>query len=116
MRKYADQPQMKSWIDSTLPEEFIWIEDTFADRSRQPSGNLRNRGATLGAMATYFGGLSIATRTIQPPVIKATLRDVGKTTGLYTGYEGAGQEWQAMSKKYGVVPDRRTVMIIGDEQ
>ncbi len=103
-------------MDRVLPGEFVWIEDTFADRGRQPRGNLQNRGATLGAIAAYFGGLQIATRTIQPAVIKATLRDVGQMTDLYVGTEGIGTEWQAMARKSDMVPDRRTLLKIGGKQ
>jgi hypothetical protein len=99
-----------------LPSELVWIEETFADRDKRPSGNLRERGATLGIMAAYFGGLQIATRTIQPPVVKATLRDVGRMTDLYVGTEGVGAKWLPMASSSGVVPDRRTVMIIGGGQ
>jgi hypothetical protein len=116
-RKYLGITAMSRWIDEQLPSKFVWIEDTFANRKISPTGNLKNRGATLGRIAARYGGLQIATRTLQPAIIRATLRDVGPNTTMYVGSEGIGNDIAGSVRFRGNVPDRRTVLVIegGDQ-
>ena len=111
-RKYSEIPPMQDWIAENLPEEFVWIEDTFADRNKQPRGNLSDRGKTLGRIAAVYSGLSIATRTLAVPVVSATLRDVGANTNVYVGTGGVGVPVNRRARSVGSVPDRRTLMKI----
>ncbi len=110
--KYQDVPVMQSWIAKTLPTEFVYIYDTFADISRQQSGNLVDRGSTLGRLASAFSGLPITTRTLQPSIIRATVRDLGFATEVYIGSQKVGLQQAMGAKALGTVPDRRTVLVV----
>ena len=112
-RKYSDVPQMQDWIKNTLPNgDFIWIEDTFANRDVQPNKNLVDRGATLGRIALQYGGLQIATRTLSPAVIAATVRDAGPVTSLYLGEEEIKMKKGLQVESSGTVPDARSFLKI----
>lgn len=106
---------MSVWAERNLPDKLVWIEDTVADRDRSPRGNLSERGQTIGAIAAYYGGLTIATRTLQPPIIRATLRDCGSITDLYVGELGVGAGMVQDARRSGSVPDRRTLLSIRSE-
>jgi hypothetical protein len=108
-RKYSDVPAMEAWTAENLDRELVWIEDTFADRNKQPRGNLKDRGRTLGGIALRYGGLAIVTRTLAPQIIAATLRDVPESTSLFIGTEGAGSTIPGV-RQAGNVPDRRTLL------
>lgn len=110
-RKYADVPVMKRWTSENLDRELVWIEDTFADRRRQPRGNLKDRGQTLGNIALRYGGLAIVTRTLAPQIIAATLRDAAENTDLFIGTEGVGSAMPG-ARSVGNVPDRRTLLSV----
>jgi hypothetical protein len=112
-RKYKEVEPMQTWLAENLPQELVWIEDTFANREISPVGNLVGRGATLGRIATYYSGLMIATRTLTPAVIAATLRDAGKVTDISIGSEQVGRNIAVQARRTDVVPDRRTVLRIG---
>jgi len=109
-------PQMAEWIESELPPEFVWIEETFANRDVRPSGNLRARGETITRIANYFDGAPIATRTLQPAVVYATLRDSGAGTDLYIGTDGVGADMSDLARLVATVLDKRTLLVIGDER
>jgi hypothetical protein len=111
-RKYSDISVMESWLQDNLADELVWIEDTFANRNKQPQGNLRDRGRTLGVIAARYSGLSIATRTLAPRVIAATLRDVGSSTDIYLGAERIGEALSSRARSVGYVPDRRTLLTV----
>lgn len=111
-RKYADDPIMAKWADATLPPKFTWIEDTFANRELQPSGNLARRSETLAAIALRYGGNDIVTRTIAPEIIGATARDAGLLTDMYVGTRGITGNREAQMRSVGRVPDWRTVLVI----
>lgn len=116
-RKYSDVPAMEPWLRQNLNEDFVWIEDTFADRERSPTGNLRGRGDTLGRLAREYNGLPIATRTLSPAVVYATARD--KYTEIYIGSENQQPIISAIQRaavgSVVDVPDRRTLLIVGRE-
>jgi hypothetical protein len=116
-RKYETNPIMKKWLSRQLPPSLVWIEDTFADRSRRERGNLKQRGATLARVATYYGGLPIYTRTIAPQIVAATLRDVTDTAVFVgtTDTEAIEAIVRAKRPELGnglVVPDQRTLLAI----
>jgi hypothetical protein len=110
-RKYANAPAMEEWVNENLDQELVWIEDTFADRAKQPTGNLKDRGRTLAGIALRYGGLAIATRTLAPQVVAATLRDVSENTDLFVGSEGVGGAMSGARTKQ-TVPDKRTLLNI----
>lgn len=110
-RKYADVPVMEPWLAETMDRELVWIEDTFADRRKSPNGNLKERGRTLGAISLRYSSLPIATRTLSPAVIAATLRDVGRNATAYEGEVPIGVPLDN-ARRRGCVPDRRTLLEI----
>lgn len=114
-RKYAVVPAMRDVLSAILPEQFVWIEDTFADRERQATGNLVDRGATLKRVSEYYAGLQIATRTLSETIVAATVRDLKSGTVAYIGSEGVGVS--TVNKYFNnpgyslpTVPDRRTLL------
>lgn len=113
-RKYADVASMRTWLRNELPSKFVWIEDTFANRNVSPSGNLKDRGATLGRIATRYSGLLIATRTLTPAIVAATLRDMGSFTTVSVGSQSLDLRSDVLSyaQRLGTVPDRRTFLRI----
>lgn len=114
-RKYSNVDAMQVWLDEVVPSELVWIEDTFADLKRSPRGNLRNRAKTLGRIATQYGGLQVATRTLSPAIVRATVRDLPEQTDVYVGSLGVGIEQTPGARKAGGVPDRRTFLVIDGE-
>jgi len=116
-RKYADTPFMKDWLQQRFPDNFVWIEDTFANRNRKPTGNLKDRGETLGRIAAYYGGAQILTRTLSPAIVAATLRDAKARSMVYVGTKGVGREtvnqvFENPGYSLPTVPDRRTLIVI----
>jgi hypothetical protein len=117
-RKYQTVPVMKDWLKSRFGNEpIVWIEDTFANRERVPTGNLSRRGETLERVAGFYGGMRIATRTLSPAIVAATFRDKKASTTGYVGLEnvGAAIMSNAMNNPgYDLpsVPDKRTLLVI----
>jgi hypothetical protein len=116
-RKYAGQLVMKDWLNKKLRSELVWIEDTFANRERQPTGNLTNRGRTLSRIAAYYGGLTVATRTLAPQIVASTHRDLGAYSTVYIGSEGVGREivndsFTNPGYALPTVPDTRTLLVV----
>lgn len=116
-RKYASVPEMLPWLENRLREPFVWIEDTFANRERQATGNLTARGETLERIATFYGGMQIATRTLSPAIISATLRDVRPSSTVYIGSANVGADivnraFNNPGYELPTVPDKRTLLII----
>ena len=116
-RKYWNVPEMERPIKNLLPTAFVWIEDTFADRTRQATGNLKNRGQTLDRIAQYYEGAVIATRTLAEQVVGATLRDKRENTAVYIGTQGVGRAIVSRTTmvpepELPTVPDARTLLII----
>ena len=112
-RKYRDVPEMEPWLNQARPSgEFVWIEDTFANLAVSPKGNLSDRKRTLGLVALQYGGSVIATRTLAPAVVRATIRDVGVSTDLYIGASEVGVDQTLAARTYSTVPDNRTFISI----
>lgn len=118
-RKYSAVPAMRNWLDKRFGDDkFVWIEDTFADRSRQPTGNLKDRRETLERVAAFYKDLQIATRTLSPAIVAATVRAKPAATAVYLGTERVGGDIvnEAFSNPgYSLpeVPDMRTLLIVG---
>lgn len=117
-RKYAEVPAMKSVLADILPADFVWIEDTFANRQRVPKGNLRDRGATIDRISNFYrDNPVIATRTLANGIVAATLRDKRATTSVFMGSERAGESivnnaFSNPGYELPAVPDRRTLLVI----
>lgn len=114
-QKYKENSQMENWIDRTLPSRFVWIDDTFADRDRRSTGNLDGRGITLGKIAARYGGLVVATRTLQPAIVASTLRDAGARTDVYVGTNKVMVDGYAACT-VGSIPDRRTLLAVEQQR
>lgn len=115
-RKYQDIPAMEAWLSANLPERFAYIYETFTDLSKQPKGNLSDRGQTLGRISAAFAGLPIVTRTVQPAVVRATVRDMGALTDVYIGEKDACAAQAMGARAIFAVPDWRTVLVVGAER
>jgi hypothetical protein len=116
-RKYSNVPLMEDWLKSVLPEELLWIEDTFADRVRSPTGNLSDREETFELLEKEYG-LPIATRTLAPAIVRATLRDRLPRTRVWVGSQMAGssvvnEAFNNPGYPLPRLPDTRTFMLIG---
>lgn len=113
-RKYEGIDEMKPWLAENLPQEVVWIEDTFADISGGKKGNLQTRGRTLGRIASLYSGLPIATRTKSAAIVRSTLRDLPEQTAIYVGSEAFGSAMAQVIdlSEYGRVPDTRTLLAI----
>ena len=111
-RKYARLEEMEPWLAETLPGELIWIEDTFADLTKNTRGNLRTRARTLGRIATRYGGLLVATRTLAPSIVRATQRDLPEQTTLYLGRASEDIRQVVTAGSYAEVPDERTFITV----
>lgn len=117
-RKYNAVAAMEGWLKLRFGEEpLVWIEDTFANRERVPTGNLVGRGETLERIASFYGGMRIATRTLSPAIVASTFRDKKTSTIGYVGSKNIGSA--IMSDAMGnpgydlpTVPDTRTLLVI----
>lgn len=114
-RKYLEVPEMEAWLEETLPAEVAYIYDTFANLRISQKGNLSDRGATLGRIAEAFSGLPIVMRTLQPAIIRATVRDAGNRTDVYVGRREAGLAQALGARAISTVPDRRTLLYVESE-
>lgn len=112
-RKYSDVLAMEAWLSNQLPEKFTYIYETFANLAVRPHGNLADRGQVLGRIGAAFAGLPIVTRTIQPAVVRATVRDLGTQTDVYIGEKRAGAEQAIGARTISSVPDWRTMLVVG---
>lgn len=114
MKKYRSVPAMEGWIEQYLPHDLVWIDDTFANRHKSPTGNLRDRGITLARIALNYPTIDlIVTRTKAAEVVAATLRDVGPQTDLYIGdfpIDLRDPDIIAQARNIGSVPDQRTLL------
>lgn len=120
--KYSAVPAMEEWIDATLPSDLVWIDDTFANRQKSPTGNLRDRGVTLARIAFNYPRITtIGTRTKAAEIVSTTLRDVGPHTDIYVGtfdikLSDATKSLRDRARSIGSVPDERTFLAIDTRQ
>lgn len=109
-RKYSDVKEMAPWLEETLPNDLVWIEDTFANLQLNERGNLKDRARTLGNIAIRYGDPVIATRTLAKAIVRATVRDASDNTSVYIGSKNAGIVQARGARLIGVVPDERTFL------
>lgn len=73
--KYATNPDMTPWLESTLPDDsFIWLDEVFANRSAKPSGNLANFSNMVNGFSERLELPTLAYRTITPQMLSAARR------------------------------------------
>ncbi len=75
--RYEDRPEMREWLIARFGDrEFIYRDEVFADRSRRPSGNLRNYHQVIDAAIERFACRTLVGRSINP-------RLIGKLHGIF---------------------------------
>lgn len=113
--KYDDEVMATAIDDIIGSDLFVWLEESFANLSLRPSGNMKNRYAAVLALASQLGCERIATRTINPKVISATCRDFPQAK-LYLPNEEYQTEFNNgleifRSTSVGTIPDRRALLV-----
>jgi hypothetical protein len=74
--KYADVPAMDGWLRQQLGNEpIVWLDEVFANRSLQVSGNLRRFGNMCSGLTERLQNDTLAFRTINERMTAATIRD-----------------------------------------
>jgi len=75
--KYADVPAMQGWLSDRFGDRpFVWLDEVFANKLNQVSGNLANfAGMCRGFQDRLGNDLPLAYRTITPQMIAAAARD-----------------------------------------
>lgn len=69
--KYADVPEMQTWLNDTLPDKpIIWLDEVFADKNVRKSGNLSNFKNMCAGFMSELDSDALAYRTISPAMIK----------------------------------------------
>ncbi len=97
--RYADVPEMEPWMNEVLgTEEIIWLDEVFADKAKQPTGNLKNFASMCEGFREKLGSETIAFRTINPRMSGAAPRDFGKSAAVFP--------------REVAVPDRREFVVI----
>jgi hypothetical protein len=103
LEKYEDIDTMSQWMQQRLGEdEFVWLDEIFADKRVRSSGNLQDFKAIAEGFMDMFDRDMMAFRTINPALIRAAERDFGASVEVSR---------QSLSQ----VPDRRDFVIIKKE-
>lgn len=101
--KYADVGVMNEWMRRQLGEdEFVWLDEIFADKRVRASGNLQNFKAIAEGFMDAFDRDTMAFRTINPALVRAAERDFDASVSVSR---------QQLSQ----VPDRRDFVILKKE-
>ena len=95
--KYANNPAMEPWLQENLPEQFIWVDEVFADKQVRPTGNLVNFSSMVAGFAERLQNSFVAYRTITPLMVAA-----GRRIGGLICEPGDGSQ----------LPDRRSFVRI----
>lgn len=104
--RYADVPEMKSWLNSQYwGNDIVWLDEVFADKSKCPSGNLKNFRGMCQAFAQDLNCDTLAFRTINPRMITAVKNNFPDKLNQVTG---RGEIYRANID----VPDRRDFVIV----
>ncbi|MNH58601.1 hypothetical protein D3C73_104080 [compost metagenome] len=102
--KYADVDVMGEWMQRQLGrDEFVWLDEIFADKRVRESGNLQNFKAIAEGFMDAFERNTMAFRTINPALVRAAERDFDPSVTVSR---------QRLSQ----VPDRRDFVIIKREE
>jgi len=101
--KYADNPNMNSWLESTFSDrKIIWLDEVFANTDLKPTGNLRNFGKMCTGFMESLNNPILAFRTINPSMTRAAERDFGDSAMVF-------------KRQTDELPDRRDFVIIAME-
>ncbi|MEK9160939.1 MAG: hypothetical protein AAB440_02810 [Patescibacteria group bacterium] len=98
--KYKENPEaMQTFLDTVFVpgEEYVWLDEIFADRAIRAEGNLHNFKKAITGLVSKLGENKIAFRTINERLIAATLRDFPHATTVYRSPD---------------VPDRRAIVVV----
>ncbi len=79
--KYSDDT-MQDWIETNIVSPIIWLDEVFADLQARPRGNLRNFGSFVCGMMAQLDVPTLAFRTINPAMLRASERDFGKNATI----------------------------------
>lgn len=94
--KYADVPAMRDWLsDNWGDADFVWLDEVFADKTKQGRGNLQNFGLMCRGFGDQLGCDQLMYRTITPQMLSAPERDFGDQAQIINS-----------------APDRRTLVSI----
>lgn len=69
----VEEEEMREWLADRLPDEFVWLEDIFADLAARPAGNLRNFGTMISQFLFELKGTALAFRSVHEGLIQKTL-------------------------------------------
>lgn len=100
--KYTDVSEMCEWLLSTLPQEFVYLNELFADTQKFPKGNLANYGDMIRSIAKKFETKTICFRTKNERLINKTIKEFHESSLFYPQSESPEKK----------VPDRRFFVII----
>jgi len=108
--RYADVPKMREWLNDRLmyEEQFVWLDDIFADKVKSPSGNLANFYDMCRDFTQELNQDIIAFRTINPRIISAVKRDFPPSQYYSEIFEANDSDLNRRD----FVPDRRNFIII----
>lgn len=78
--KYADDPDMKPWLEETFGEqEIVWLDEVFADKTVRADKNLTNFKAMCNGYRERFDTPVLAYRTISEAMTRVAFRDFNAT-------------------------------------
>lgn len=98
--RYTDVPDMQDWLESEFGAgEFVWLDETFANKKIKPEGDLRNFGRMCLQFSEMFNLDTIAFRTKSERLIEATRRDFTEDAYILDSFKKE-------------VPDRRDFIVI----
>lgn len=98
--KYADVPEMQDWMETRLGREpIVWLDEVFANKDVQTSGNLWNFAEMCRGFISKLGGGTMAYRTINEKMTEKAKKSFGSAEIFARGQD---------------VPDRRDFVIIGN--
>lgn len=97
--KYADVPTIASWLAERFGgQEIAWLDEVFADKTVQATGNLANFKDMVTGMMDELDCDVLAYRTVNEAMVQAALRDFGENAIVF--------------RKDVQVPDRRDFIVI----
>ncbi len=82
--KYSKNSAMQDWIEKFHgSNQFGWLDEVFANKEVRSTGNLKNFGAMITALAKTLDVNTISYRTINPRMLVAAIRDLGEQVTIY---------------------------------
>lgn len=97
--KYGTIQPMEQWLMGCLGEEdFIWLDEVFANKSIKSQGNLSNFRYMIEGFAERLGPSRVAYRTKNPAMTRVVERDFYGGSNIYKAFDD--------------VPDQRGFVVI----